>query len=222
MKPMSRLLVCALAGLLCLSLAAQDAAKDQKPAAKKPSAAKKTDKPASAGMPMPKPSPEMAKFIKLTAGNWKTAEEYEAVPEMKMPGGKGEGTAKMWPGPGGLSLMESYKSKGPMGSVIGFGTFWWDAKVGGYRGMWCDNGTPAGCDAGMVSKWDGDKLVGTADMDMGGQKLTFRLTYSDFKPDSFVMTMEMGPDANSLKKTTTLTFTKEMAMAAKPDEKPKQ
>jgi len=221
MKLMSRLLVFALAGLLCLSLAAQDASKDQKPAAKKPSAAKKSDKPAPAGMPMPKPSPEMVKFIKMTAGNWKTAEEFEAVPEMNMPAGKGEGTAKFWPGPGGLSLMESYKSKGVMGSVTGFGTFWWDPKASAYRGVWCDNGTPTGCDASAVSKWEGDKLIGTSEMEMGGQKFAFRLTYSDFKPDSFVMTMETGPDANSLKKTMTINFTKEMATASSTEAKPK-
>jgi hypothetical protein len=47
-----------------------------------------------------------------------------------------------------------------------------------------------------------------------------KFTYSDFKPNSFVMTMASGPDANSLKPMMTLTYTK-AAMAAK-SEKPAQ
>ena len=54
---------------------------------------------------------------------------------------------------------------------------------------------------------------------MGGQKMVVRTTYSDFKPDSFVMSMEMGPDANSLQKMMTVTYTKAPA-AAKSAEAP--
>ena len=53
--------------------------------------------------------------------------------------------------------------------------------------------TPTGCDGSGTTKWEGDKLVGTMEGEMNGQKMMTRFTYSDFKPDSFVMTMEMGP-----------------------------
>lgn len=49
--------------------------------------------------------------------------------------------------------------------------------------------------------------------------MVVRTTYSDFKPDSFVMSMEMGPDANSLQKMMTVTYTKAPA-AAKSAEAP--
>jgi hypothetical protein len=42
-----------------------------------------------------------------------------------------------------------------------------------------------------------------------------RFTYSDFKPNSFVMTMEMGPDASKLQKAMTVTYTKAGGMPEK-------
>ncbi len=126
-----------------------------------------------------------------------------------------KGTATFTPGPGGMSLMEKYHSSGTMGeSFSGFGTFWWDSKAQVYRGMWCDNMTPGGCDASGTTKWEGDNLVGTMEGEMNGQKMTTRFTYSDWKPNSFVMTMDSGPDANSLKPMMTITYTK-AAKAAK-------
>lgn len=44
--------------------------------------------------------------------------------------------------------------------------------------------------------------------EMNGQKMVTRFTYSDWKPNSFVMTMDSGPDANSLKPMMTITYTK--------------
>lgn len=58
-------------------------------------------------------------------------------------------------------------------------------------------------------------MVGTMEGEMNGQKSMSRFTYSDFKPDSFVMTMEMGPDASKLQKAMTVTYTKAGAVAEK-------
>ena len=82
------------------------------------------------------------------------------------------------------------------------------AAMSAYRTVWCDNMTPNGCDPSGTTKWDGDKLVGTMEGDMNGQKMVTRFTYSDFKPGSFVMTMEMGPDASKLQKAMTITYSK--------------
>jgi len=176
----------------------------------KPKAAKPKEQ---MGMPMPKPAPEMTKMIKMMAGSWTVTEKHDPNPMMPN-GGTSKGTAVLTPGPGGMSLTEKYHSIGAMGSFTGYGTFWWDSKTQVYRGVWCDNMSPSGCDDSGSTKWEGDKLVGTMEGEMNGQKTMTRFTYSDFTPDSFVMTMEMGPDASKMQKAMTITYTK-AAMADK-------
>jgi hypothetical protein len=187
----------AIASLFCFPLMAQQEAGAAKSG---------TETKAPAAMPSMKPSHEIASLIKAMEGSWTTSETMEPSPYG--PGGSGHGTSKMWAGPGGMSLMQHYVSSGPMGSFSGVGASWWDSAAKVYRGVWCDNMTPTGCDASGSSKWDGDKLVGTMEGEMNGQKMITKMTYSDFKPDSFVMTMESGPDMNSLKKMMTIKYTK--------------
>jgi Protein of unknown function (DUF1579) len=195
------MLLFVLAAFCCVTLGAQDAMAPAKP---------KAAKAAAPAQPMPKPAPEMTKLIKMLSGNWNVAEKHEVNPMMPN-GGEGKGTARLWAGPGGMSLMENYTSTGAMGSFKGMGTWWWDPTAKLFHGLWCDNMTPNGCDTSGSTKWDGDKLVGTMQGDMGGQMMTMRFTYSDFKPDSFVMVMEMGPDASKLQKAMTVTYTKAAA-----------
>ena len=180
-------------------LAAQDQMKSSKAKAGKASQ--------QAAMQMPTPAPEMTKLIKSMAGTWTVAEKHEPNPMMPN-GGTGKGTATLTPGPGNLSLVEKYHSVGAMGKFSGMGVFWWDPKEQVYHGVWCDTMTPTGCDSSGTTKWEGDNLVGNMEGEMNGQKMVSRFTYSDWKPSSFVMTMEMGPDANSMKKAMTLTYTK--------------
>ncbi len=211
MKTILRVTMLLVLGRLCwMPLAAQDSAMSAKPKAAKPAAKAKEQM----GMPMPKPAPEMTKMIKMMAGSWTVAEKVDPSPMMPK-GGTGKGTAVLTPGPGGLSLTEKYHSNGTMGSFTGLGTFWWDAKAQVYRGVWCDSMSPNGCDASGASKWEGDKLVVTMEGEMNGQKMLTRITYSDFKSDSFVMTMESGPDASKLQKAMTITYSKAGAMAEK-------
>jgi len=196
-----------LGGLCAMPLAAQDSAMSAKPKAAKPAAKPKEQM----GMPMPKAAPEMTKMIKMMAGSWTVTEKSDPNPMMPK-GGTGKGTAVLTPGPGGMSLTEKYHSSGAMGSFNGFGTFWWDPKQQVYRGLWCDSMTPNGCDASGTTKWDGETLVGMMEGEMNGQKIVSRFTYANWKPDSFVMTMATGPDANSLKDMVTITYTKYAAM----------
>ncbi len=200
--------------LLCAGgLAAQDNMKPASGNAGKPSQ--------PAAMQMPKPAPEMTKLIKAMSGTWSVTEKHYPNPMMPN-GGTGKGTATLTPGPGNLSLVEKYHSAGAMGgSFNGIGVFWWDAKGQVYRGLWCDSMSPTGCDAGGTTKWEGDNLVGTMESEMGGQKMMTRFTYSDWKPNSFVMTMESGANADAMSKVMTVTYTKGAAMAAKA-EKPAQ
>lgn len=194
------MLLALLAAMCCAALFAQDAPK---------AASKKAGKPAApAAMPMPAPTPEMTKLIKQLSGSWTITEKHYPNPMMPN-GGTGKGTAVLTPGPGNLSLVEKYHSAGAMGgSFNGMGVFWWDSKVQAYRGLWCDNITPAGCDSSGTTKWDGDNLVGTMESDMGGQKMITRFTYSDWKPGSFTMTMEGSADPSQLQKMMVISYTK--------------
>ena len=186
---------------VCASLMAQSDMKKPGAAAKKPA----TD---AAAMPMPKPDPQMTRMIKMMAGNWTVAEKSEPSP-MFPKGGTGKGTASMTAGPGAMSLMEKYHSTGMMGGDFnGSGTFWWDAKANAYHGVWCDTMTPGGCDSSGTTKWEGDNLVGTMEGEMNGQKMVTKFVYTDFKPNSFVMKMSSGPDANSMKEMMTITYTR--------------
>jgi len=175
--------------------------------------AQNTPKPkaAEAAMPMPTPAPEMNKLVKSMTGTWTTTETMEKSPMMPN-GGAGHGTSKMWSGPGGLSLLQAYHSSGAMGDFSGAGTSWWDPQAQVYKGVWCDNMAP--CNDSGTTKWEGDKLVGTMEGAMNGQKVVTRITYSDFKPNSFVMTMDSGPDAASLQKMMTITYTRAAANTA--------
>ena len=207
MKTIPRVLfLLVLAAFCCMALLAQDAMAPAKPKAARPAAQ------AQQMPPMPKPAPEMTKLSKMLSGNWTVAEKMEPGP-MAPNGATGKGTAKIWAGPGGLSLIENYQSSGAMpGSFKGMGTWWWDPKAQAFHGLWCDNMTPNGCDASGTTKWEGNNLVGSMQSaDMNGQMMMMKFTYSDFKPDSFVMTMEMGPDASKMQKAMTVTYTKAAA-----------
>lgn len=178
-------------------------------------------KPAAASTPqmtMAQPAPEMTKLVRRLSGSWAVAEKIDPSP-MFPKGGTGKGTAVLTPGPGGMSLLEKYQSSGAMGPhFTGLGVFWWDAKAQLYHGLWCDNTMPGGCDPSSTTKWEGDKLIGTMTSEMNGQKMTTQYVYSDWAPDSFVMTMLMGPDTKTLKPAMTVTYRR--SAAAKPDATP--
>ena len=143
-----------------VSLLAVAQVKDKKPAAHdkgKPAAADKDKKAAKPpAMPAMKPSPEIQKLAKAMVGSYTTKETHDPGPFMPT-GGTGTGEAKYVLGPGGFSIIETYKSKtGPMGGNFrGHGVIWYDQKAGGYRGVWCDSMSPA-CETGGLSKWAGD------------------------------------------------------------------
>ena len=189
---MKRILgMCAVA-LLTVSALAQD-----KPAAK---AAKPADKKAPAtqgGMPpMPKPSADMQKMIKAFAGKWTVTVKTEAA--MGMPASESKGDASFTRGPGGLSLIEEFRSQGSMGNFRGHGVVYWDEKAKNFTGLWCDTMTPGGCGNGGTSKWEGDKVVGTMEMpDEKGAMAKYKMTYADIKPDSFTFTMD-APDGKTM------------------------
>jgi hypothetical protein len=71
---------------------------------------------------LPQPSPEIKRLVDLFSGTWSIT--LEMPPSAGAPkgadGGKGE---EVWrPGPGALSLIEDYHSKGVEGEISGIGS----------------------------------------------------------------------------------------------------
>ncbi len=203
----------ALAMLLVCGVSFAAAQETQKPEKKAKAPAKAAEKKAPQGMPMAvQPAAEMQKLIKMFAGNWTAAEKHEAM--AGMPAGSSTGTATFRPGPGRLSLVQHFSAKSEMGSFSGMGIFSWDPKLQAYNAYWCDSMTPSGCQSGGTGKWEGDNLVFNYEWDMGGTKVNMRDTYTEIKPESFVLNSEMDGKAAM-----TIRYTKQAAAKA-PEAKP--
>ena len=203
MKTLSRVAV--LLAIATLFVAAQDTMKksDDKKMAKKAA-----DMPM--GMPMPKPSPEMQKMSKMLAGTWTTSEMFE-VSDMMPKGGKGKGMAVIKPGPGGLSLVEEYHSKGGLGAFSGHGVFWWDDQAKGFKNIWCDTTTPTGCTiAKGLGNFDGDKLVFNDEQEMMGKNEVMQNVLTP-EGSGITMVMSSGENAGAMKKMMTIKYSKPAA-----------
>ena len=200
--------------VVCTLLAVSLAAFAQDKAAAKPKKEAKAAAPASGMPPMPKPSPEMKKLIATFAGSYTSTMKMDAM--MGMPASTSTGPAKFYPGPGGLSLMETVSAVDQEhgGKFSGWGVTWWDAKAGVFKSIWCDNGTPSGCADGFISKWDGTKLVGTGSMEMMGKNYNLKGTYTDFSADGFNYVME-GGEGSAMAKMFVVEY-KKAAAAPKP------
>jgi hypothetical protein len=57
-----------------------------------------------------------------------------------------------------------------------------------------------------TGQWDGNKLVFTADVDMGQNKMHFRETYSDITANSFTFTMETATGDAPMAKMLTIQY----------------
>ncbi len=163
--------------------------------------------PSAPSAPMVKPTPEMRKLIKTFRGVWNTTEKHEPSPMMPK-GATGKGQARFMPGPGGLSLIENYQSQADGGRFVGHGVTWWDPEKRAYLGVWCDNASPNGCEAGGTMKWQGDDLVGTMETTMAGEKAKLSETYSKITPNSFTYTLDMAIGAAETKRMMTIEFTR--------------
>jgi len=179
-------------GVLCVAASAQDA--------------KKKAAPAPGAMAMPKPAPEM-KELRALIGTWTSDETYE-------PGGPaagtGAGTNTARLGPGGFSVLMDQRSKTPMGPFSGHGVYSWDAEQKSYKGAWVDSMTPG--IPTQTGKKDGDTLVFTGEVKMGGKTVKVRDVWSDFTPTSHTLT-SYNDDGSGEKKIMTVKFTKQEAAA---------
>jgi hypothetical protein len=152
-------------------------------------------------MEMPKPAPEMENF-KWMVGKWKVAETHEPGP--MGPGGKGSGTMTVTLGPGGLSHIMSYESKGPMGKFTGHGITAWDPDKKKFVGSWTDSMTP-----GLMTSEcavEGKDMTCTSEGTMHGQKMLMRTTAKNVSPSGWTEVFEMAMGNEPLKKMMTLEY----------------
>lgn len=160
---------------------------------------------------MAKPGPEIEKVNKFLDGKWTATVKFE--PSDFMPqGGSGSGVEKIYPGPGGLSLITDYQAKpDPTGAFQGHGVMTWDPKEQAYKSYWFDNMTPGSFVE--TGKWEGDNLVFTGDMEMMGKKMNVREVYTDIKPNSFTWCEESSTNGGPTKRVMTITYKKAGAAA---------
>lgn len=169
-------------------------------------------KTAAPQMPMPKPSPEMAKLSKMIVGTWNVSMKIEPMPEMGQPNattGTGKDVTKL--GPGGLSTVSDFNSPGYAGGFRGHGVVWWDSNDQQFHSVWCDNMMPIGCEMAGTGKFDGDKLVMEYTSNAMGQKIHMKETMQPAGPDSYTFNFEMGPEGGALKPAMEFTYKKAAA-----------
>lgn len=144
----------------------------------------------------PQPSLEMAKLIKVFSGTW----------SITLDGGQGRGEERWRPGPGGLSLVEEYRSDGREGTITGIGFFWWDNAAGRFRVVWCDSTDSKGCVVMKYgARWERGELVLEHGSDAPGEAFHFREVFSDIDTKSFKQTLFQGRSSNALRRLVTIT-----------------
>ena len=117
---------------------------------KKPAAHDHDKAPASGMMPS-KPNPGMEKVL-TTVGTWSATVKNE--PSQWSPkGSTDKGSMVVSKGPGGLSVIQDFRSKGAMGEYRGHGIIYWDTVANQQSSVWCDN--ISGCAVGMA-KMEGE------------------------------------------------------------------
>lgn len=153
-------------------------------------------------------SPEMERLVKAFSGNWSIAIQVEPT-ESAPKGGKGH-CEEMWkPGPGGLSLIEDYRSRGDEGEISGLGVAWWDENAGRFQVTWCDSTSPAGCTVMKFgARWEGDQVVAEDEWKQAGNNLRFKEVFSDITENSFKQTLYHGESGSELNRFLTITATR--------------
>lgn len=133
----------------------------------------------------------MQRLVAAFVGRWSVSETHEPS-EWSPEGAKGEGIAEFRPGPGGLSLIQEYSSTSSMGEFEGHGITWRDEEVNAFRGIWCENTSPAGCENMGLAIWEGDQLTTEFAVTTYGEKTKVRRTIKLIEPDHFTAVFEMA------------------------------
>ena len=155
---------------------------------------------------MPAPAPEMKKLTDSLKGHWMVEERFEVSPMMPN-GGQGRGMEMLRPGPGGLSLVSTYRSmEGVMNGFSGEGIINWSPEEKIFKLYWVDSMDPAG--SLSQGRWEGENLVFDSKMNMAGKPMVMRQTISGIKPDSYTVQFEMSPEGAPLARFMTFQYTR--------------
>ncbi len=185
------------AALLCSSAVAQETSAPKKG---------KSGTPTASGPAMPKPAAEM-KDLRALVGTWNTEETFEQTP--MMPAGTATGTNTVRLGPGGFTVLMEERSKGSLGAFSGHGVLTWDPNEKSYKTYWSPGVTIS------TGHQEGENIVYTGEVMMGGKKMSIRDVVSDRTPTSYTLTEFMN-DGSGEKKSMTIKFTKQEASAMPP------
>jgi len=158
-----------------------------------PGWAQPTEKPEAAVSPLPA-------ILHALKGQWTLSVSFE--PASGLPAGtegKGQETWRPTVGEKVLLTEESWKA-GPADMSI-LGVLWWDSKENKLHAMDCNNQGKRVCDPkdaaeSVVVTWTGTELnIDEPERGPDGKLVTSRVTFKDFKADSFteVGTLETSP-----------------------------
>ena len=127
---------------------------------------------------------EVYKLLRSFQGTWSVFESFQKG-EFFPKGGARNGTAKITPGPGRLSLVEDYHSNGSAGKLDLLAVIWWDSTAKLYRPLICSGGE--GCVVRGTLRWQGNTLINDYDEVIGGKKRKMRDSFVDITPTSFTL-----------------------------------
>jgi hypothetical protein len=111
------------------------------------------------------PTPEMQRLARLYVGTWTYTERYPN-------GSVNTGTYTSEPGPGGNSIFNRFRSRGPAGDFDGAIIMTWDAREKAYKEYVFGNGFSGALFA--TGRWEGDSLVYRTEIAAGANKLVIR------------------------------------------------
>jgi hypothetical protein len=117
-----------------------------------------------------RPTPEMDR-LKFYLGDWDFTETYPKS-NLFPGGGKNSGLYTSKLGPGGNSLINSFRSEGPIGDFAGLLIFTWDTKEKAYKAYVFGNDFPGAIVE--TGQFEGDALVFRSEFNAGGVTMKTR------------------------------------------------
>jgi hypothetical protein len=125
------------------------------------------------GPPPSLPLPEMQRLSKFYVGTWNFTETYPT-------GATNTGVYTSELGPGGNSIINRFRSKGPSGDVEGVLVMTWDPAAKAYKSYVLTSDSPGALI--QTGQWEGESLVFRGEMTMGSSKIALRNT-TMLRPD---------------------------------------
>jgi hypothetical protein len=149
--------------------------------------------------------PEIERLLELIGGRWRTRVVNEPSPRLPE-GGRSEGWEESRAGPGRASLILETASSGPSGGFEGAGFITWNPVAGSYELYWLSSASPE--PGRFRGRWQGMDLVFDGYEYIAGQRLVSRHSITGLTPSAFVYFIDLGVNAQSLRRATTIHYTR--------------